>query len=65
MNPTNHLDLESINALNISLSATGYGSAGDHDHDLIDEVPLASALENQSQDHDFKGSYEEYQTVHA
>jgi ATPase subunit of ABC transporter with duplicated ATPase domains len=65
--PTNHLDLESINALNISLQR--YHCTVllvTHDHDLIDEV--ATRVWHFESDHkitDFKGSYEEYQTVHA
>jgi len=65
--PTNHLDLESINALNISLQRyQGTVLLVTHDHDLIDEV--ASRIWHFETDHqitDFKGSYEEYQTVHA
>jgi ATPase subunit of ABC transporter with duplicated ATPase domains len=65
--PTNHLDLEAINALNISLQRyQGTVLLVTHDHDLIDEV--ASRIWHFETDHqitDFKGSYEEYQTVHA
>jgi ATPase subunit of ABC transporter with duplicated ATPase domains len=65
--PTNHLDLESINALNISLQRyQGTVLLVTHDHDLIDEV--ATRIWHFEADHkitDFKGSYEEYQTVHA
>ena len=65
--PTNHLDLESINALNIALQRyQGTVLLVTHDHDLIDEV--ASRIWHFEGDHaitDFKGSYEEYQTVHA
>jgi ATPase subunit of ABC transporter with duplicated ATPase domains len=65
--PTNHLDLESINALNIALQRyQGTVLLVTHDHDLIDEV--ASRIWHLETDHqitDFKGSYEEYQTVHA
>ena len=65
--PTNHLDLESINALNISLQRyQGTVLLVTHDHDLIDEV--ATRIWHFETDHkitDFKGSYEEYQTVHA
>jgi ATPase subunit of ABC transporter with duplicated ATPase domains len=65
--PTNHLDLESINALNISLQRyQGTVLLVTHDHDLIDEV--ATRIWHFESDHkitDFKGSYEEYQTVHA
>jgi ATPase subunit of ABC transporter with duplicated ATPase domains len=65
--PTNHLDLEAINALNIALQRfQGTLLLVTHDHDLIDEV--ATRIWHFETDHkitDFKGSYEEYQTVHA
>jgi ATPase subunit of ABC transporter with duplicated ATPase domains len=65
--PTNHLDLESINALNISLQRyQGTALLVTHDHDLIDEV--ATRIWHFETDHkitDFRGSYEEYQTVYA
>ncbi|MGH9511059.1 MAG: ABC-F family ATP-binding cassette domain-containing protein [Terriglobales bacterium] len=65
--PTNHLDLESINALNIALQRyQGTAFLVTHDHDLIDEV--ATRIWHFESDHeitDFKGAYEEYQTVHA
>jgi ATPase subunit of ABC transporter with duplicated ATPase domains len=65
--PTNHLDLESINALNIALQRyQGTVLLVTHDHDLIDEV--ATRIWHFEPDHritDFKGAYEDYQTVHA
>jgi ATPase subunit of ABC transporter with duplicated ATPase domains len=65
--PTNHLDLESINALNIALQRyQGTVFLVTHDHDLIDEV--ATRIWHFESDHnitDFKGAYEEYQTVSA
>jgi ATPase subunit of ABC transporter with duplicated ATPase domains len=65
--PTNHLDLESINALNIALQRyQGTVLLVTHDHDLIDEV--ATRIWHFETNHaitDFKGSYEEYQTVNA
>jgi len=65
--PTNHLDLESINALNIALQRyQGTVLLVTHDHDLIEEV--ATRIWHFETDHqitDFKGSYEEYQTVRA
>jgi ATPase subunit of ABC transporter with duplicated ATPase domains len=65
--PTNHLDLESINALNISLQRyQGTVLLVTHDHDLIDEVATRIwHFETDPHITDFKGSYEEYQTVHA
>jgi ATPase subunit of ABC transporter with duplicated ATPase domains len=65
--PTNHLDLESINALNIALQRyPGTVLLCTHDHDLIDEV--ATRIWHFEPDHkltDFKGAYEEYQSVTA
>ncbi|MGC2209885.1 MAG: ATP-binding cassette domain-containing protein [Candidatus Korobacteraceae bacterium] len=65
--PTNHLDLESINALNIALQKyQGTVLIATHDHDLIDEV--ATRIWHFENDHkitDFKGTYEEYQSVLA
>ena len=65
--PTNHLDLESINALNIALQRyQGTVLLVTHDHDLIDEV--ATRIWHFEADHkitDFKGAYEEYQSVMA
>ncbi|HWY77332.1 MAG TPA: ATP-binding cassette domain-containing protein, partial [Verrucomicrobiae bacterium] len=65
--PTNHLDLESINALNIALQRyQGTVLLVTHDHDLIDEV--ATRIWHFESDHkltDFKGAYEEYQSVLA
>jgi ATPase subunit of ABC transporter with duplicated ATPase domains len=65
--PTNHLDLESINALNIALQRyQGTILLVTHDEDLIDEV--ATRIWHFEGDHqltDFKGAYEEYQSVLA
>jgi ATPase subunit of ABC transporter with duplicated ATPase domains len=65
--PTNHLDLESINALNIALQRyQGTVFLVSHDHDLIDEV--ATRIWHFDRDHkihDFKGVYEEFQSVNA
>jgi ATPase subunit of ABC transporter with duplicated ATPase domains len=65
--PTNHLDLEAINALNIALQRyPGTVLLVTHDHDLIDEV--ATRIWHFEGDHnvtDFKGAYEEYQSVLA
>lgn len=65
--PTNHLDLESINALNIALQRyQGTVLLVSHDHDLIDEV--ATRIWHFERDHsitDFKGAYEEFQSVAA
>jgi ATPase subunit of ABC transporter with duplicated ATPase domains len=65
--PTNHLDLESINALNISLQRyQGTVLLVSHDEDLIDEVATRIwHFESTHQITDFKGAYEEYQTVLA
>ena len=64
--PTNHLDLESINALNIALQRyPGTALLVTHDHDLIDEVATRIWHFEGGRVEDFKGAYEEYQTVHA
>ncbi|MGH9529491.1 MAG: ABC-F family ATP-binding cassette domain-containing protein [Terriglobales bacterium] len=66
--PTNHLDLESINALNIALQRyQGTVFLVTHDHDLIDEVATRIWHFETDRHHitDFKGAYEEYQTVNA
>ncbi|HEV3317630.1 MAG TPA: ATP-binding cassette domain-containing protein [Candidatus Angelobacter sp.] len=64
--PTNHLDLESINALNIALQRyQGTVFLVSHDHDLIDEVATRIWHFEDYKIEDFKGSYEEYQTVTA
>jgi ATPase subunit of ABC transporter with duplicated ATPase domains len=61
--PTNNLDLESINALNIALQKfEGTVLLVTHDEDVIDEV--ATRIWNLGPDHhieDFKGTYEEFQ----
>jgi len=63
--PTNHLDLESINALNIALQRYhGTVLLCTHDEDLIDEVATRIwHFEGSHQITDFKGAYEEYQSV--
>jgi ATPase subunit of ABC transporter with duplicated ATPase domains len=64
--PTNHLDLESINALNIALQRfQGTVLLVTHDHDLIDEVATRIWHFDGDKIEDFKGAYEEYQTVHV
>jgi len=65
--PTNHLDLESINALNIALQRyQGTVLLVTHDHDLVDEVATRIwHFEPDQSITDFKGAYEEYQTVCA
>ncbi len=65
--PTNHLDLESINALNIALQRyEGTVLLVSHDQDLVDEV--ATRVWHFEADHkitDFKGAYEEFQSLPA
>jgi ATPase subunit of ABC transporter with duplicated ATPase domains len=65
--PTNHLDLESINALNIALQRyQGTVLLVTHDEDLIDEVATRVwHFESSHKITDFKGAYEEYQSVLA
>src|SRR6202158_3589188 len=64
---TNHLDLESINALNISLQRyPGTVLLVTHDEDLIDEVATRIwHFEGTHEITDFKGAYGEYQAVLA
>ncbi|MBV9572589.1 MAG: ATP-binding cassette domain-containing protein [Acidobacteriales bacterium] len=64
--PTNHLDLESINALSIALQRyAGTVILVTHDQDLIDAV--ATRIWHLENHHltDFKGAYEEFQSVTA
>jgi ATPase subunit of ABC transporter with duplicated ATPase domains len=62
--PTNHLDLESINALNIALQKyQGTVFLVTHDHDLIEEVATRIWHLDHGKIEDFKGTYEDYQTV--
>src|SRR5437899_120699 len=62
--PTNHLDLESINALNIALQRyPGTLLLVTHDHDVIDEVATRIWHFEDHKIEDFKGTYDEYQTV--
>ncbi|HLJ28375.1 MAG TPA: ATP-binding cassette domain-containing protein [Candidatus Angelobacter sp.] len=65
--PTNHLDLESINALNIALQRfQGTVLLVSHDEDLVDEVATRIwYFEGSHEITDFKGAFEEYQTVLA
>jgi ATPase subunit of ABC transporter with duplicated ATPase domains len=64
--PTNHLDLESINALNIALQKyEGTLFLVTHDHDLLEEVATRIWHFGTAGIEDFKGAYEEYQTVTA
>jgi ATPase subunit of ABC transporter with duplicated ATPase domains len=65
--PTNHLDLESINALNIALQRyQGTVMLVTHDEDLIDEVATRVwHFESSHKITDFKGVYEDYQSVLA
>jgi len=64
--PTNHLDLESINALNIALQKyEGTLFLVTHDHDLLEEVATRIWHFGAAGIEDFKGAYEEYQSVAA
>ena len=65
--PTNHLDLESINALNIALQRyQGTVLLVTHDEDLIDEVATRIwHFDGDARITDFKGAYEEFQSVTA
>jgi ATPase subunit of ABC transporter with duplicated ATPase domains len=59
--PTSHLDLESINALNIALQKyAGTVVLVTHDHDLVEEVATRIWHVEAGRVEDFKGPYEEY-----
>jgi ATPase subunit of ABC transporter with duplicated ATPase domains len=60
--PTNNLDLESINALNIALQKfDGTLLLVTHDEDVLDEVATRIWHFKDGNVEDFKGSYEEFQ----
>jgi ATPase subunit of ABC transporter with duplicated ATPase domains len=60
--PTNNLDLESINALNISLQKfEGTVLLVSHDEDVIDEVATRIWHFTSGHIEDFKGTYEEFE----
>jgi ATPase subunit of ABC transporter with duplicated ATPase domains len=64
--PTNNLDLESINALNIALQKyDGTLLLVTHDEDVLDEVATRIWQFKDGSIEDFKGSYEEFQQVTA
>jgi ATPase subunit of ABC transporter with duplicated ATPase domains len=64
--PTNHLDLESINALNIALQKyQGTLFLVTHDHDLLEETATRIWRVSARGIEDFKGAYEELQSVGA
>ena len=60
--PTNNLDLESINALNIALQKfDGTLLLVTHDEDVLDEVATRIWHFEHGKAEDFKGSYEDFQ----
>jgi ATPase subunit of ABC transporter with duplicated ATPase domains len=64
--PTNHLDLESINALNLALQKyQGTLFLVTHDHDLLEETATRIWRVTPGSIEDFKGTYEELQSVAA
>jgi len=64
--PTNHLDLESINALNVALQKfEGTILLVTHDQDLIEEVGTRIWQLEPGRITDFKGTYEELDSVRA
>jgi len=64
--PTNHLDLESINALNFALQKyQGTLFLVTHDHDLLEETATRIWRVTSGNIEDFKGTYEELQSVAA
>jgi ATPase subunit of ABC transporter with duplicated ATPase domains len=63
--PTSHLDLEAINALNIALQRyEGTVLLVTHDHDLIDEVATRLWHFQDGAIEDFHGPYEEWKGKH-
>ncbi len=61
--PTNNLDLESINALNIALQKyEGTVLLVTHDEDVLDEVATRIWHFREGKIHDFKGKYEDFLT---
>ncbi len=64
--PTNNLDLEAINALNIALQKyDGTLLLVTHDEDVLDEVATRIWHFQSGKVEDFKGTYEEFQQVNA
>jgi ATPase subunit of ABC transporter with duplicated ATPase domains len=64
--PTNNLDLEAINALNIALQKyDGTLLLVTHDEDVLDEVATRIWHFKSGKVEDFKGTYEEFQQVNA
>jgi ATPase subunit of ABC transporter with duplicated ATPase domains len=64
--PTNHLDLESINALNVALQKyEGTVFLVTHDQDLMEEVGTRVWHFTDGDVHDFKGTFEEFETIHS
>src|SRR5437016_13035569 len=60
--PTHHLDLESINALNVALQRfEGTVLLVTHDQDVMEEVGTRVWHFEDGRTHDFKGAYEEYE----
>ena len=64
--PTNNLDLESINALNIALQKyDGTLLLVTHDEDVLDEVATRIWNFHDGKIEDFKGTYEDFQHTAA
>jgi ATPase subunit of ABC transporter with duplicated ATPase domains len=64
--PTNNLDLEAINALNISLQKyDGTLLLVTHDEDVLDEVATRIWNFKEGKIEDFKGTYEDFQSASA
>src|SRR5207344_2355990 len=60
--PTNHMDLEAINALNVALQKfEGTVLLVTHDQDLMEEVGTRVWHFDHGKIQDFKGAYEEYE----
>lgn len=59
--PTNHLDLESITAVNNGLSEfKGNVLFASHDHEILDTVPNRVIEITENGCHDRQGNYDEY-----
>jgi ATPase subunit of ABC transporter with duplicated ATPase domains len=64
--PTNNLDLEAINALNIALQKyDGTLLLVTHDEDVLDEVATRIWNVKGGKIEDFKGTYEDFQSSTA
>jgi len=64
--PTNNLDLEAINALNVALQKyEGTLLLVTHDEDVLDEVATRIWHFKDGKIEDFQGAYEEFEHAHS